>query len=441
MRGNELLEKMALVDASYVEAAGAMPEKKKYSLRKWAALAACLCLVFAGALQWNKAELAPTPPVPSPDGTIERQEMPEETITQPLILRPGDEGYIMPDIPLEAPPLVFNEVESFVPDGARRYIPGYFTRELDAKALSYMVPNGEETDMDFSAVAGFDGAGTLLEMFLTVSAPFLDAPMHAVFTRGEPVCYYVITKEPDICVLNSKEFTLYRWTPDGTNYVLEADASLDQWSIRLSCETTAEKLDEAIYDFEKVLLYFSAYNEGEPKFEAITAGEIPEYFDRQLTLEEARNDVDFGTYLPDDLPVGFIEESLRRYKDQKNDYLSGLWCRGLATISWKVSAFTKDDEARLVKITEREKYDLSLYPIPRADSVPEELREVVDHPIFDIEELTLDALWLRAYMAGEAGEGDGWRMSFGVKCGEKLIEVQLKGVEPDWVYQQLLCQK
>ena len=30
MRGNELLEKMALVDASYVEAAGAMPEKKKW---------------------------------------------------------------------------------------------------------------------------------------------------------------------------------------------------------------------------------------------------------------------------------------------------------------------------------------------------------------------------------------------------------------------------
>lgn len=54
MRGNELLDKMELVEPAYVEAADAQPKRKKHYAR-WGALAACLCLAAAGVLLWNLA--------------------------------------------------------------------------------------------------------------------------------------------------------------------------------------------------------------------------------------------------------------------------------------------------------------------------------------------------------------------------------------------------
>ena len=47
MRGDEFLDKMGLVDPAYVEAADRMPVRKKRGWGKWAAAAACLCLILA----------------------------------------------------------------------------------------------------------------------------------------------------------------------------------------------------------------------------------------------------------------------------------------------------------------------------------------------------------------------------------------------------------
>ena len=45
MRGNELLDKMELIDPAYIEAADTAPNKRKSVWAKWGTLAACLCLV------------------------------------------------------------------------------------------------------------------------------------------------------------------------------------------------------------------------------------------------------------------------------------------------------------------------------------------------------------------------------------------------------------
>ena len=86
---------------------------------------------------------------------------------------------------------------------------------------------------------------------------------------------------------------------------------------------------------------------------------------------------------------------------------------------------------------DKKNYDLSRYPIPRADSVPDELREIVNDPIFEAEELTLEAVYCRAYKVSDAGDTDGWRMRFSVRFGDVIVSVSAKGVEPEWIYQQL----
>lgn len=53
MRGNELLEKMDLVDWSYVETADCVPPKKNYTLGRWVAVAACLGIVSIGIWKYE----------------------------------------------------------------------------------------------------------------------------------------------------------------------------------------------------------------------------------------------------------------------------------------------------------------------------------------------------------------------------------------------------
>ena len=50
MRGNELLDKMELVDPAYVAAADVLSKPKRHPVRRWCAAAACLCLVFCLAV-------------------------------------------------------------------------------------------------------------------------------------------------------------------------------------------------------------------------------------------------------------------------------------------------------------------------------------------------------------------------------------------------------
>lgn len=50
MRGNELLDKMELIEPAYIEAADKKPKARKSIWIKWGAVAACFCLVFSFAV-------------------------------------------------------------------------------------------------------------------------------------------------------------------------------------------------------------------------------------------------------------------------------------------------------------------------------------------------------------------------------------------------------
>lgn len=54
MRGNDLLIKMENIDPAYIEAADVCSRKRSNTWVKWGVLAACLCLVIAGTVIWQK---------------------------------------------------------------------------------------------------------------------------------------------------------------------------------------------------------------------------------------------------------------------------------------------------------------------------------------------------------------------------------------------------
>ncbi len=424
MRGNEFLDKMELIDPAYVEGAEAQPKKKAHIWVKWGAMAASLCLVAAGA--FAAAELPDTAgkPVPDPNGTNEHPS---------VGILPGKHS----QGPQDMGTLVFNEAAGVV-DPARRYIPGYFTEELNSGELTAIEPDKKAPDMKFSGYAGFDGYGKLVDVCLEVNAPFLQDSAAVNLSYGEPLRCYKLPGEPVISTVNNIDFTVYQWSPDGSGYWLEACGNINECSVRIAYETTGASLERAKEDFAVILDCFSHYEDGRPDLSSIRADTVPEFINQKLTLAGAQNDEHFGNYMLRELPDGFEEESIRRYKDQKNDYLSGLWINGYSEIQWKIYNFHEEAGERVTGVSDTKNYDLSLYPIPRALSVPSELRSIVDNPVFLAEELTLDAVMARAYKMEDAGGSGDWRMEFSVKYENIVIEVRTIGVEPEWVYQQLL---
>lgn len=162
--------------------------------------------------------------------------------------------------------------------------------------------------------------------------------------------------------------------------------------------------------------------------------------DKTMTLEEARNSEPFGRYMLAEAPTGFTVETIRRYQDEEGNYLYGLWTKGEGSfdeISWNASFCDEAMESRIMSVDDIQNYDLSLYPFPLTDSVPEELFEIVDHPIFNIDELTLEAVKRRAYSIDQIGDTSGIRMSFGVRYEDIVVDITSKGVSPEWIYEQL----
>ena len=163
--------------------------------------------------------------------------------------------------------------------------------------------------------------------------------------------------------------------------------------------------------------------------------------DETMTLEEARLSEPFGSYMLSEAPSGFTVETIRRYQDETANYLSGLWTKGegsFAEISWRVSSYDDAMENRVTSVDDTQNYDLSLYSFPFADSVPEELIQVVYHPIFNIDELTLEAVSRRACSINENNDTGEIRMTFGVRYGDIVVDVTTKGVSPEWIYEQLM---
>ena len=412
MRGSALLDKMELISPAYIELADAMPEKRKTAPVKWLSVAACICIIAAaasGILRHN----APLPP--------DSHGLPSQTEKEKT------------EEPFAA---VFNEPVLFV-DASRAYIPGYFTEKLSEEEITAITPEKRLEYTEYSGYAGFDGDGNFTEAVLEITTSVPECHVTAVISENLPPACFGADGEPVISTCGGVDFTVWRFSPDGKKVILYADADIGGCGYRFTLEADTEREDGARKAFQEILSCFSHWENGKPDLSAVTADSIPEFFDLELTLSEALADKDFGKYMLPSVPDGFTEEAVRRYRDQNNDYLSGLWTRGYDEISWRVSRYAERDASRLTGVDEPENYDLSLYPIPRADSVPDELREIVNDPIFDAQELTLKAVCARAYKTSESGDTGGWRMSFSVKYGDILVRITAKGAEPEWIYNQL----
>lgn len=173
-------------------------------------------------------------------------------------------------------------------------------------------------------------------------------------------------------------------------------------------ELSEEVLSQGIADMEKL----------QP--EALQAGQTVTL----LSEQEARQVQLLGNYVPEWVPKGYaFEEAYSTDGGQKlfvsfakgMDYIEMCICRD----SGENMSFTDTDKA--------ETYDVHLYQVPYADTVPEEYREEFDWPVFKSSDLTLEVVEARLKSYEDAGDTASSKGNFAVYYEETQVLVDFRG--------------
>ena len=414
MNKNRVIDSLGRIDDDMIQSVETLRRKKKQpAWKKWGAVAACFCLLTA--------VVAAVPHL-----------LPGTTQLPPDASQSGEPEHTKDPLPPWT--IHYNEVSSIIAAN-RAYIKGFFTEPLNDTELAALMPSA---DLTCTGYARFDNYGNLLDIEMQTETPLPESPVNIGLADYFFGFDFVLSGAEVVSVCNGLDYRVYQYQL-GNKVELSAYTIINDIYFAFAMNVPQDNLEQAKEEFHRVLECFAYYEEGKPDLSIIVPEEIPELTEQMFnTLSEAQAEPDFGQYMPSELPAGFGDAAIYRFKFQNSNFLSALWSKGLDDLNWVVSPYTDEDAHRLTSLDDKENYDLSLYPIPRADSVPDELREVVDDPIFEVEELTLDAVYCRACKVNDAGDTDGWRMKFSVKYGDIVVSISTKGVEPEWLYQQLM---
>lgn len=139
-----------------------------------------------------------------------------------------------------------------------------------------------------------------------------------------------------------------------------------------------------------------------------------------VSMEELRAEQEYGQYLPLTVPAGYALESAVKSVYQDKTTLAVVWSRGMDSIEWRVDRAPRQT-AVPVDVTKPEAYDVNLYTIPYADSVPVEYQETFSNPVFRIEDLSLEVVRARTKIMADSGDTSTPRANFDVLYGDGTL--------------------
>lgn len=399
----------------------ARPERRPIMIRRYTAAFTCLAVVLLGIFTILELMQHNVTPIPGDN---------------PRILQPSADTSKLDASSKYV--LVFNKAKGQLANDIG--IPGHFWQELTANELNAVFSGLTDTHT-VTATANFQSDKSGASLFNIDAHAVSDTGLktYIQLAPGEVMLDYefdVETKASD--VLGTAVTAGYFETKPNSkglkNVIHFATFKLSDvaYYVELGgAETKKEALKNEISEMIGLLIKGGAVDLG--VFHPV----VPELRNDSLNLDEARADADFGPYIPETLPKGFGFENANRFINQERNTLFVNWTKGMSSISWQVSLLKDNDKTRITNVADTKNYDLALYPIPRADSVPDELRQIVDNPIFLIDELTLDTVRARSYEVSDSGDEQGSRMRFSVLYGDTLVELNVKGATPEAMFEIL----
>lgn len=405
---NEYMNKISVPDTLHQKivscANSAAPKRDPVVLKRYVAVFACLAVVLLGIM---------------------------------IITQPGEE--IVSPGTVDGYNIIFNQSAN-LPTSYDIDIPGHFRQELNTDEIKAVFPGLTETH-SVTAIAHFKSDENGASLFnIDAYAVAVDGLRTYVrIAPGTAKPDYILGEESKTSDILGTTVTAgyFETKPNSEsirNVIYFASFRLSDLGYYVELSGAEAERNTLQEEFSTLL---GALIKGGTADIGVLNPAIPELRKDRLKLDEARADADFGIYLPATLPDGFDFEDALRLINQEKDELIVHWAKGMGYIEWRVLRMDESDKIRITSVGDKKNYDLSLYPVPRADSVPKELREIVGNPIFLSDELNLEAVQARAYQASDSGDETGPRMHFSVLVGDIVMELNIKGVSAEEVFEIL----
>lgn len=403
MKSEDLFKAIGTCDSEFFEHSEIeVKPNRKSTLIRCLGLAACLCIIMTAV--FLKPHINPAPQSPGNDDTSRR--------------------WI----------ITYNKATDMRDTSNTKHDFCRFGEELDENELLAVGPGTDFEWMDYTGYKTFYGSGDLINVIINITNTEWGGTTTVTMQKGKVVTDYLLPDTPIVSDFNGTKVTAYEYDAED-HVMLELTFEINGIGFLLSTDVQPGNIEKAKSDIYDILECYIVNKNID--ISSIKVSNIPEWTSKELTFSEALQDETFGKYMPSGVPNGFTPENIQRYKDQKSDFLIGIWTQGYNDLRWKISYLGDDGRNKITSVNDKRNYDLSLYPSPRADSVPDELQEIVDSPIFRIEELTLDTVKARTCTVDDAGDTSTYSMHFSVLYGNVVVEVSSKGISPEWIYDQL----
>lgn len=143
----------------------------------------------------------------------------------------------------------------------------------------------------------------------------------------------------------------------------------------------------------------------------------------ELSEAQARAVEVLGAYIPVNLPKGYVWETAKGAVNAETGAYESIflcWTKGMDSIMITIS-MADVGSIVVTDITQKEAYDVSLYDIPYAETVPEEYRVCFDNPVFAWEDMNLELVQSRMKVVADAGDTDTPRGNFSIIYPEGIL--------------------
>ena len=225
---------------------------------------------------------------------------------------------------------------------------------------------------------------------------------------------------------------------DGTEETCLCVSEFMAGDVGVRFEVRASGRDEAIFQNSLLVRQALSQDGGLYLDHLMTAQEVPQWRSAEFSsLEEARQEADFASYLPTEDFSGYGEFTGRLTYQEGNEHILHLrWSWGYDDVTIRVELPEGDTVwGNVVDVGAPETYDLRLYPVPWADSVPEAYREMVDNPVFRAEDMSRAVVEARAYTPSEQGDTNSLRIRFAVLHADgALVDYSCEGLSVEQVW-------